>query len=88
MRRGIATALVYVGFVMVEGGKGLAWLAALACGPIGVIGTIKGNASWLLLIFPGAPAIAGVINVAISAPGGLLLAIGARLKGESFDDYY
>lgn len=88
MGRGIATGCLYLGILMVEGGKVVAALAAAACLPVGIIGAANGNAEWLALIFPGAPAVAGVLNVGISWPGAVLVKLGAALRGESLADYY
>lgn len=88
MGRGIATGVLHGGILLVEGGKALAWLAGTACVVIGVIGVIRGNLAYLLLAFPGAPAVAGLVNAVISLPGALLVMLGARLRGETLADYY
>src|SRR5215475_7641045 len=73
MRRTLSRFVMILGIVLVQGGKVLAGLAALALAVLGVVKIVEGHAVGVLAIFPGAPAIAGIVNVAISLPGGVLM---------------
>lgn len=81
MRRAISAACIGIGGLLVQGGKVLAWLTALALTLVGIIQLVQGNiAQGLLALFPGVPLIAGFVNILISLPGAAILGIGLRLR--------
>lgn len=84
MRRAIAAFLVVAGVLMVQGGKFLAALGALALSVVGVYSIVRGHiAGGIFVLFPCVPILAAGINIVVSVPGAVILESGLRLRGDA-----
>jgi hypothetical protein len=80
MRRSLARVLMGYGLLLIWAGRVIAGLAAVLCIVVGVANLIAGESPTnAALIFPGAPLVAGALNLLISGQGALWFKWGERV---------